>query len=59
MWQIWGEGTSLTPFTTLTLEGEEVELVAEGHLAVRADGVEIGDGHFAVGGFLFGRGGVT
>lgn len=43
------------PFTALALEGKKVELVAKGHLAVGADGVEVGDGHFAVAFWLRGR----
>ena len=33
--------------TAIAAEGEEVELVAEGHLAVRADGFYVADRHFA------------
>ena len=33
------------PFAAFAFEGQEVELAAEGHLAVGADGVDVGCGH--------------
>ena len=49
------------PFTTFAAEGEEVELEAEGHLAVGADCFYIAGGHLAEGlggvGVLGGHGG--
>lgn len=43
----WKGGDS--PFATLALEREKVELMTEGHLAVSANGFDIGSGHFGVG----------
>ena len=40
------EGSS--PFAALALERKKVELVAEGHLAVGADGFDVGSGHLGV-----------
>lgn len=41
-------GNTHLPFAALTFEGEEVQLPAEWHLAVRADGLYIAYGHLAV-----------
>lgn len=43
------------PFAALAAEGQEVELVAEGHLAVGAYRFDVGGRHGAVAGFLLGR----
>lgn len=42
-------GYTHTPLTALAFEGKEVELPAEGHLAVRAYRFDIADGQFAEG----------
>lgn len=37
-----------SPFTALAFERKKVELMTEGHLAVSANGFDIGSGHFGV-----------
>lgn len=42
------------PFAALALEWKEVELMAEGHVAVSANSFDVGSGHFGIT-VLFGR----
>jgi hypothetical protein len=37
-----------SPFAALALERKKVELMTEGHLAVSANGFDVGSGHFGV-----------
>ena len=39
---------TLTPFATLTLERQEVQLPTEGHLAVGSDRFDVSDRHFGI-----------